>query len=265
MTAICVANNKGGVGKTTTAVNLAAGLARLNNRVLIVDVDGQANATYALTGRVHPVPSLYDVLLGDRKLETVIWQTNEQNVWLVPGDGRLQNADVELAARPGREWRLAKALYGLDYDYIIFDTPPSLGVLTQNALAASHRVLVPVALTEFSLIGLDKLSDTIDDLRDQLDLYDLEIAGVVATFYENTTTANDTWGILEKKFEGRLLQTRIPKNLDLEKAHRQNESILSFSPNSSGGQAYAQLAREVKKLVPAHPRPYDRRRHSQTA
>jgi len=223
-------------------------------------VDGQANATYALTGRVHPVPSLYDVLVGERKLETVVWKTNEENVWLVPGDGRLQNADVELASRPGREWRLAKALHGQDFDYIILDTPPSLGVLTQNALAAAHRVIIPIALTEFSLIGMDKLEATIEDLRDQLDLYDLEIAGVVATFYESTTTASDTWGILEKKYEGRLLETRVPKNLDLEKAHRENESILSFAPHSTGGQAYMALAREVKKLVPAHPHPYDRRR-----
>ena len=265
MTALCIANNKGGVGKTTTAVNLAAGLARLGQRVLIVDVDGQANATYALTGRVHPRPSLYDVLVGDRKLDTLIWKTNEENVWIVPGDERLQNVDVELAARPGREWRLARALHGLEYDYIILDTPPSLGLLTQNALAASHRVLIPISLTEFSLIGMDKLEATIEDLREQLDLYDLEVCGVVATFYEETSTARDTWGVLEKKYEGRMLETRIPKNLDLEKAHRENESVLSFAPNSSGGKAYAQLAKEVKRLVPAHPRPYDRRRHSQTA
>ena len=172
MTAICIANNKGGVGKTTTAVNLAAGLARLNHRVLVVDVDGQANATYALTGRVHPRPSLYDVLVGERKLETIITQTNEENVWIVPGDERLQNVDVELAARPGREWRLAKALHGQEFDYIILDTPPALGLLTQNALAASHRVLIPIALTEFSLIGMDKLEATIIELRDQLDLED---------------------------------------------------------------------------------------------
>jgi chromosome partitioning protein len=262
MAAICIANNKGGVGKTTTAVNLAAGLARLGHRVLVVDTDGQANTTYALTGRVHPVPSLYDVLVGERKLETVIWKTNEEGVALVPGDGRLQNVDMELAARPGREWRLARALHGQEYDYILLDTPPSLGLLTQNALAAADRVLVPIALTEFSLIGIDKLDATIEDLREQLDLEDLEIAGVVATFYEDTTTARDTWAILEKKFEGRLLDTRIPKNLDLEKAHRENESVLSYAPASSGGQAYAQLAREVKRLVPAHTRPYDRRRNA---
>jgi chromosome partitioning protein len=260
MTAICIANNKGGVGKTTTAVNLAAGLARLNHRVLLVDCDGQANATYALTGRVHPRPSLYDVLVGERKLETLITQTNEENVWIIPADERLQNVDVELAARPGREWRLAKALHGLEYDYIVLDTPPSLGLLTQNALAAAHRVVVPVSLTEFSLIGIDKLDATIEELRDQLDLADLEIAGVVATFYEETSTARETWGVLEKKYEGHLLDTRIPKNLDLEKAHRENESVLSFAPNSSGGRAYMALAREVKRLVPAHTRPYDRRR-----
>lgn len=176
MAAICIANNKGGVGKTTTAVNLAAGLARLNQRVLLVDLDGQANATYALTGRVHPVPSIYDVLVGNKKLESVIWQTNEENVWLVPGDGRLQGVDVELAARPGREFRLARALHGQEFDYIIIDTPPSLGVLTQNALAAAQRVLIPVALTEFSLIGMDKLAATIEDLCEQLDLHDLAVA-----------------------------------------------------------------------------------------
>ncbi len=259
MTAICIANNKGGVGKTTTAVNLAAGLARLNYKVLVVDMDGQANATYALTGRVHPAPSIYDVLLGTRKIETVIWQTNEENVWLIPGDGRLQNADVELASKPAREWRLARALTGLEYHYIIIDTPPSLGVLTQNALAAATKVLVPIALTEFSLIGIDKLDAVIEDLREQLDLPDLEIAGVVATFYEDTTTSRDTWGILEKKYEERLLDTRIPKNLDLEKAHREHESVLSFAPSSTSGQAYMELAREVKRRVAAHSRPYNRR------
>jgi chromosome partitioning protein len=263
MTAICIANNKGGVGKTTTAVNLAAGLARLHSRVLLVDLDGQANATYALTGRVHPFPSIYDVLVGERKLDSVIWQSNEENVWIVPGDGRLQHVDVELAARPGREWRLARALHGQQdkqFDFILIDTPPSLGLLTQNALAAAQRVLIPVALTEFSLIGMDKLDATITDLREQLDLHDLEMLGVVATFFEDTTTARETWAVLEKKFEGRLLDTRIPKNLDLEKAHRANESVLSFAPTSSGGQAYMQLAREVKRLVSAHPRPHDRRR-----
>jgi chromosome partitioning protein len=261
MAAICIANNKGGVGKTTTVVNLAAGLARLGARVLVVDTDGQANATYALTGRVHPVPSLYDVLVGDRKLETIIWQTNEENVWIVPADGRMQNVDVELAARPGREWRLARALQGQEFDYILIDTPPALGLLTQNALAASDRVLIPISLTEFSLIGVDKLDAIIAELRDQLDLTDLEVAGVFATFHEDTITGRETWAILEKKFEGHLLETRIPKNLDLEKAHREHESVLSYSPASTGGQAYAQLAREVKRLVPAHPRPYDRRRH----
>ena len=259
MATICIANNKGGVGKTTTTVNLAAGLARLKQRVLVVDMDGQANATYALTGRVHPVPSIYDVLVGERKLETIVWQTNEANVWLVPGDGRLQNADIELAARPGREWRLARALHGQEFDYIIIDTPPSLGLLTQNALAASQKVIIPISLTEFSLIGMDKLDATIADLRDQLDIADLDVAGVVATFYEETTTARDTWAILEKKFEGHLLETRIPKNLDLEKAHREHESVLSYAPNSSSGQAYMELAREVKRRVPAHSRPYNRR------
>ncbi len=260
MTAICVANNKGGVGKTTTVVNLAAGLARLGHPVLVIDADGQSNATYSLTGQVHPVPSLYDVLLDTAKLENVLWTTNEDNVWLCPADGRLQNVDVELAARPGREWRLARALAGQTYDYIVIDTPPSLGVLTQNALAAAHHVLVPVSLTEFSLIGMDKLLATIDDLSDQLDLPDLSLLGVVVTFYEENRMGRETYGILEKKFEGLMLETHIPKNLKIEEAHRRNESVLASAPHSPGALAYAELAAEVKKRAAAASKPYDRRR-----
>ena len=260
MTAICVANNKGGVGKTTTVVNLAAGLARLGHTVLIVDADGQGNATYALTGRIHPVPSLYDVLMEKTKIQDVLWTTNEENVWLVPGDARLQNIDVELAARPGREWKMARALAGQTFDYIVIDTPPSLGVLTQNALAAAHGVLVPVALTEFSLIGMDKLLATIEDLGQELDIPDLDLLGIVVTFYEENKLGRETFGILEKKFEDRLLATHIPKNIKLEEAHRRNESILAFAPNSPGGVAYAELAREIKKRAAATGNPYSRRR-----
>src|SRR5260221_2704831 len=132
MATICIANNKGGVGKTTTAVNLAAGLARLKQRVLVVDVDGQANATYALTGRVHPVPSLYDVLVGDRKLDTMVSKTNEENVWLVPADGRLQHAHIELAAPPGRERRLGPAPQGQKIGYNLNEPHPRPRPTIQN-------------------------------------------------------------------------------------------------------------------------------------
>lgn len=262
MTAICVANNKGGVGKTTTVVNLAAGLARLGHTVLVIDADGQSNATYALTGSVHPVPSLYEVLMDTVKIDSVLWTTNEENVWLCPGDGRLQNIDVELAARAGREWRLSKALNGQNFDYIIIDTPPSLGVVTQNALAAAHHVLVPVSLTEFSLIGMDKLLATIEDLGEQLDIEDLNVLGIVITFFEENKTGRETYGILEKKFEDRLLTTHIPRNVKIEEAHRRNESVLTFAPNSPGGLAYAELAREVKRRATATEKPYARRRHA---
>lgn len=260
MTAICVANNKGGVGKTTTVVNLAAGLARLGHTVLVVDADGQGNATYALTGTVHPVPSLYDVLLDKAKIQDVVWTTNEEHVWVCPGDGRLQNIDVELAAKAGREWKLARALAGQTYDYIVIDTPPSLGVITQNALAAAHHVIAPVSLTEFSLIGMDKLLSTIEELGQELDIPDLNLLGILVTFYEENKTARETFGILEKKFEQHLLTTHIPKNVKLEEAHRRNESILATAPNSPAGIAYAELAREVKKRANATSQPYNRRR-----
>lgn len=259
MTAICIANNKGGVGKTTTVVNLAAGLARLGHTVLVIDADGQGNSTYALTGHVHPVPSLYDVLTDKTELQKVMWTTNEENVWLVPGDPRLQNIDVELAARPGREWKLSRALRGQTFDYILIDTPPSLGVVTQNALAASHHVIVPVALSEFSLIGMDKLLSSVEDLGEQLDIEDLRVLGIVVTFYDEVKSSRETFGILEKKFEQLLFATHIPKSVKLEEAHRRNESILSFSPNSPAGNAYLEFAREVKKRAGANPEPYSRR------
>lgn len=265
MTAICVANNKGGVGKTTTVVNLAAGLARLGHSVLVVDADGQSNATYSLTGTVHPVPSLYDLLMDRATFENVIWTTNEERVWLLPGDARLQNIDVELAARPGREWKLAKALAGQTYDYIVIDTPPSLGVVTQNALAAAHHVIVPLSLTEFSLIGMDKLLATIDDLSDQLDIEDLDLLGLVVTFFEDNKMGRETYGILEKKFESQLFTTHIPKHMKIEEAHRRNESVLAFAPNSPGGLAYAELAREVKRRASAAGQPYARRRSGGSA
>lgn len=262
MTAICVANNKGGVGKTTTVVNLAAGLARLGHTVLVVDADGQSNATYALTGTVHPTPSLYDLLMEHATFEKVLWTTNEEQVWLLPGDGRLQNIDVELAAKPGREWRLTRALNGQPYDYIIIDTPPSLGVVTQNALAAAHHVIVPVSLSEFSLIGMDKLLAAIDELSDQLDIEDLDLLGIVVTFFEENRLGRETFGMLEKKFEGQLFETHVPKHNKIEEAHRRNESVLTFAPTSPGGMAYADLAREVKKRASASGQPYARRRAS---
>ncbi len=260
MTAICIANNKGGVGKTTTVVNLAAGLARLGHSVLVVDADGQSNATYALTGSVHPTPSLYDLLMDTAKFDQALWTTNEEHIWLIPGDGRLQNIDVELAAKPGREWRLTRALNGQSFDYILIDTPPSLGVVTQNALVAAHHVIVPVALSEFSLIGMDKLLSTIDELSDQLDIDDLDLLGIVVTFYEENRLGRETFGVLEKKFEGQLFETHIPKHNKIEEAHRRNESVLTFAPTSPGGLAYAELAREVKKRATSTGEAYSRRR-----
>jgi chromosome partitioning protein len=259
-TAICVANNKGGVGKTTTVVNLAAALARMNNTVLVIDADGQGNATYALTGHVHPIPSLYDILMDKAKFQDVLWTTNEEHVWLCPGDGRLQNIDVELAAKPGREWKLARVLAGQTYDYIIIDTPPSLGVITQNALVAAHHVIIPISLTEFSLIGMDKLLATIDDLAEQLDIADLNLLGILVTFYEETKLGRETYGILEKKFEENLLETHIPRNGKLEEAHRRNESVLAVAPHGPASIAYTELAKEIKRRVKSGETPYVRRR-----
>ncbi len=259
MIVLCVANNKGGVGKTTTVVNLAAAIGKSGRKTLVIDADGQGNATYSLTGLVHPTPSLYDVLMEKIPLEKIILPSNEDFVSVVPGDPRLQNIDIELAAKPAREWKLSRAMRQVDFEYVIIDTPPSLGLLTQNALAAAQHVIIPVSLSEFSLIGMDKLLATIDEIGDELNIEDLDLLGVLVTFYDETRLSRETYGILEKKFEEHLLTTRIPKSIKLEESHRRNESIVSFLPNSPAGQAYTELAQEVIKKSKAAQTPYSRK------
>jgi chromosome partitioning protein len=248
---ITVTNNKGGVGKTTTVVNLAAGLGLTGRRVLVIDADPQANTTFALLGAAEPPLTLYDSLVTNTAplARVVMPTTHSQGVALVPGHINLSAADITLAGVPGRErllWRRLKGISG--YDYVLIDTPPSLGVLTVNSLTAAGEVIIPVSTGTFALMGIRLLEETIEQLRENLDLTDLRITGAVATLYDRTRVAKDTIAALGEHFGDRLFRTVIPKNKDIEEAHSRSTSIFAYAPESQGGQAYWALTREVMAL-----------------
>ncbi len=159
MRVFCLANNKGGVTKTTTTVNLGYGIARAGRRVLVIDTDAQCNTTYSLTGRMDQEATLFDVLINGTKLTEVIMPTQQERLFLAPSSINLSAADLLMASAPGRERKLARALSQVkDFDYILIDTPPNLGVLTVNAFIACTDVVIPIALTTYALIGIGILA-----------------------------------------------------------------------------------------------------------
>lgn len=244
---IALANNKGGVGKTTTTVNLAAGLAHYGRRVLILDADPQANASFALLGEKQPDHSLYDgLVLRTTPLAGLIRTTPTPGLDVIPSTINLSAADVVLAGVPGRERLLARLLRPVTgYDYVLIDSPPSLGVLTVNALTTASEIVIPVSVGTFALMGISLLEDTIAQLKENLELENLRITGAVATLAERTRVSQDTIGALRQHFGERLFQTVIPKNKDIEEAHSRSMSVLSYAPESRGAQAFRALTEEV--------------------
>src|SRR5579871_4271825 len=174
-----LANNKGGVTKTTTTVNLAYGLARAGRRVLVIDTDAQSNSTYSLLGRLETENTLFDVLLNGLRLADVIQGTKQERLYLAPSSIDLSAADLLMASAPGRELKLKRALAPIahQFDYCLIDTPPNLGVLTVNAFIACSDVIIPIALTTYALIGIGILEKTMQELRENLDVQ-LPIFGV---------------------------------------------------------------------------------------
>ena len=244
---IAVTNNKGGCGKSTTVVNVAGGLAIAGRRVLVVDADPQANATYALLGPSPPPYSLYDSLVADRvPLSDTVIETRTPGVSLIPCTKDLSAADVILASVPGRERLLSRRMRTIaGFDYVLLDTPPSLNVLTVNSLTTANEVLIPVAVGAFNLIGITLLEDTIRQLKENLELPCLRISGAVATLADRTRVAKDTLAALREHFGELLFQTVIPRSKDIEEAHSRSVSIFAYAPHSIGGQAYASLVKEV--------------------
>jgi chromosome partitioning protein len=241
-----IANQKGGVGKTTTALNLAAGLARQGQRTLLIDLDPQANATYALLGSRALDATVYDMLLGAKAFAKVRQETPQPGLDLLPADIDLAGAEVDLLSAIGGQTRLRAALSQTSsYDYILIDTPPSLGLLTINALAASEAVLIPVSASLFALKGLAQLQETIAKVKTGLDQPTLRVLGILPTLCDRTRASREVLATLRKHFAQQVFATTIPKNVTVEEAHGRGASLFAYAPHSKGALAYQQLVKEV--------------------
>ena len=253
----CFANQKGGVAKTTTAVNLGAYLAAAGRRVLVVDTDPQGNATTSLGADPRALTlSLYNVLIDGVHIQQALTLTDRVGLDLVPSNTDLAGAEIELARLMAREQLLARALRPVleQYDYILIDQPPSLGLLTINGLTATtHGVVIPVQCEYLALEGLSLLMKTIQQVREILNEH-LTIAGVVLTMYDSRTNlGQQVVEEVQSYFPNEVFQTIIPRNIRLSEAPSYGQTILSYAPNSAGALAYQALAQEFMARAEQQP------------
>ncbi|MFC6253994.1 ParA family protein [Secundilactobacillus hailunensis] len=245
---IALANQKGGVGKTTTAVNLGAGLANLGNHVLLVDIDAQGNATSGVgIAKSSISKDIYDVLVNEEPIADVILHTKHQNLDIVPATIQLSGAEIELTAQIARETRLLDAIKVIQdqYDFILVDCPPSLGLLTINAFTASNSILIPVQSEYYALEGLSQLLNTIQLVRKHFNP-NLKIEGVLLTMYDaRTNLGKQVNEEVKKYFKDRVYETIIPRNVRLSEAPSHGLPIMDYDPKSTGAKVYSQLAKEV--------------------
>lgn len=247
---LAVANQKGGVGKTTTSVNLSACLAYLGRKVLLVDTDPQGNATSGVgidKGEIDEC--IYDVLVEDVDARKVIKQSNIENLEVIPSTIQLAGAEIELVPTISREIRLKRALEKVVdlYDYIIIDCPPSLGLLTINALTAANAVLIPVQCEYYALEGLSQLLNTVRLVQKHLNNH-LTIEGVLLTMLDARTNLGlQVIEEVKKYFQDKVFQTIIPRNVRLGEAPSHGKPIIIYDPKSRGAEVYLELAKEVMR------------------
>ena len=245
---LCFANQKGGVGKTTSAVNIAACLGRAGKKVLLVDSDPQGNATSGLGVRKKDLSgTIYDVLIEEKNIRDLIVPTSASGVMLLPSGIDLVGAELELADQPRRETRLRRALDTVrdDYDYIIIDCPPALGLLTVNTLVAADGVIIPLLCEYYSLEGLSQLTSTIKQIRRRSNP-ELELVGVLVNMFDGRL--NLTVSVLEeikRYFPGKIFRTPVPRSVRISEAPSYGMSIFEYDKNGKGAAAYASVTKEL--------------------
>lgn len=245
---IAIANQKGGVGKTTTSVNLSACLAHIGKKVLLIDTDPQGNATSGVGINKGDVQNcIYDVLIDDVDIKEVVLSTKVENLDVIPATISLAGAEIELVSTISREVRMKRAIENAKatYDYIIIDCPPSLGLLTINALTASDAILIPVQCEYYALEGLSQLLSTIRLVQKHLN-EDLMIDGVLLTMFDARTNLGiQVIEEVKKYFQDKVYRTIIPRNVRLSEAPSHGEPIIIYDPRSRGAEVYLELAKEV--------------------
>jgi chromosome partitioning protein len=245
---IAITNQKGGVGKTTTSVNLGASLASMGKRVLLVDIDPQGNTTSGIgINKADVANCIYDVLINDVNPKDAILETNVPNLKIIPATIQLAGAEIELVPTISREVRLKKALHTVKhmFDYILIDCPPSLGILTINSLTAADSVLIPIQCEYYALEGLSQLLNTVRLVQKHLNTT-LQIEGVLLTMFDARTNLGiQVIEEVKKYFQQKVYHTIIPRNVRLSEAPSHGQSIITYDSRSKGAEVYLELAKEV--------------------